>query len=206
LPGAVAAGIELDRLVIVLDGAFVILIEIIGGPAIPERQAQFRIEPQRFVVVLDRAIVLALVDEHVAAVVEGLRVRGIEPHRLACVGERAVELADRAVSVGALAKGSGVVRIERNGAIEIREGLLHLVGVPCGLAPIDERIRDLLGRVARGIDQGVTGRYALLWREGAVVVCGADCGVGVALGASRRCGEGGEQAKDDAGRHGVDHS
>src|SRR3984957_19810215 len=34
--GAVAAGIEVDRFVIILDRVFVILFEIIGGPAVPE--------------------------------------------------------------------------------------------------------------------------------------------------------------------------
>ena len=86
----------------------------------------------------------------------------------------------------------------RDGAIEIGEGLLHLVGAPSGLAPIHKRIRNRLGRVPRGFDQRVAGRDALLSREGAVVVCGADCSVGVALGAGRRGGDGGEQAKDDA--------
>ena len=196
----------MDRLVIVFDRTHVILLEVIGGAAIPERQAQFRIESQRFVIVLDRAIVFVLVDENVAAVVECLRILGIEPHRLACVDERSVESPRRAVGVRALTKGARVVRIERNGAIEIGECLLHLVGVPSCPAAIDERVRDLLGRLGRRFNQGAASRDALFRGEGAIVVCGADCGVGVALRASRGCDERGEQAKDGAGWHGVSHA
>ena len=72
---------------------------------------------------------------------------------------------DGAIGVGALAKGAGVFRIERDGAIEIGKGALHLVDVPVGGAAVDQRGDLILRPVLGGFDQGGAGGDALFRRE-----------------------------------------
>ncbi len=107
---------------------------------------------------------------------------GSSSHRLVGVGERLVELADAAIGVGALAERARVLRIERDGAIEIGEREVGLVDVPIRRAAIDQRRGLRLRLVLERVDQRAAGGDALLRRIGAVVGRGADVGVGAGLG------------------------
>ena len=114
--------VELDGLVVVLDGAVVLAFGAVGEAAIDEDDRTFRVERDGLIVVLDGAIVLAFIAVGSAAIVEDVGVAGVELDGLVEVLDGAVVLAFIAVGGAAIVEGDDEVvlrylaRLDHGGA------------------------------------------------------------------------------------------
>ena len=115
--------IELDRLVVVGDGAIEVALLIKRIAALVVGAGMLRIELRiaslRSAMAWSRSPSRAVGD---AAIVVDAGVPGVEADRLVVIGDRSIALALVVMGVAAIVVGLGVGRIEADGGIEIGDG------------------------------------------------------------------------------------
>ena len=193
-------GIELDRLVIVLDGAVVLAFDLVGVATIEEGISVFRIELDGLVIVLDGAVVLAFALEGEATIEEGVGVSRIELDRLTAVQGGAVKVALVMVGGTTIIEGKSVFRIELNGLPEVLDGAVVFVSLVVGDAAVAKGEGEALSLQLSGIDNGRTpgdllGRFRIALTNAPIEFLFALC-------ACRRAGD----ACDDRERDGTGES
>ena len=158
--GALEFRIELQRRVIVRDGAVVILAGLIGVAAVGQ-ELRLGAQLDRLVVIGDRAGVVAIAGEVQAAIVEEFRLGRIDPDRRGVVLKRPIGAAELAIGRAAVGVGPRVIRIEADRLVVIGDRLLVFALEIPGGAAVGKRLREI----------GLQPQRLVIVLDGAVVLC-----------------------------------
>ncbi len=119
-------GPELDRLLVILQGLFVLLLLDLQVGQIEVGVGHARVQPDRFAVGLDGQIELALAAVDQAEVVVALDALGIELDAAAQGGDGLIELLQQVEDSPEVDVGAGAERIEPGDFLEMMGGAGHL--------------------------------------------------------------------------------